>query len=425
MNYRDTLNLPKTDFPMKASLVQLEGRMRKRWDEMDLYGKIRTLRASGRKFVLPDGPPCGNDHIGTGLNKILKDIVVKFRTMQGYNASYVPDGNCLPSGHKVCKQSGERIDDAVREVGADVLRMWISSVDCREDINVSMDIFKRMEEPYRKIRNTLRFLLGNLNDFNPETDVLETGALRELDRWALDASGKLVREVTAAFEKYELHRVFAQIHNFCVVSMSNFYLDIQKDVLYCELPDSRVRRSARTVIYKIADILVRLIAPVLTHTAEEAWQQLPGPRSVESVHLADWPRMDESDPDDRLRERWRRLFSVRTDVYRQIEKLREIKKVSTSAEVSVTLSGSAEIRDFLGSFGEAELRGLLLVSEVHIVEPPPARSVQGLEEPQLAVLVGAGLQPKCARCRNMRADVGSVEGGEDLCARCAGVLQER
>jgi len=330
-------------------------------------------------------------------------------------------------GRKMSKSLGNLInaEEAVKTVGADVLRLWISSVDYREDINVSMDIFKRMAEPYRKIRNTLRFLLANLGDFDPSRDALGAGQLRELDRWALDALGRLVVAVTAAYEEYEFHRVFTQIHNFCAVTMSAFYLDVQKDVLYCEAADSRLRRSAQTAIFKIADALVRLVAPVLVHTAEEAWLALPPPRGAESVHLADWPTIADADLDDALRARWDRFGVIRGDVNRQIEKLREAKKVSTSMEVSVTLSGSPEIVEFLRSFGTEELARLLMVSELEIADEPPARSVQGMDEPELAALVAASIHRKCARCWNLRPTVGSVEGFEDVCGRCADVLKAK
>ena len=327
-------------------------------------------------------------------------------------------------GKKMSKSLGNLInaEEAVKTVGADIVRLWISSVDYKENINVSMGIFKRMGESYRKIRNTLRYLLSNLSDFDPARDAVTPGELRELDRWALDAAARLVAAVASAYEEYQFHRVYSLVHGFCVVSMSNFYLDVQKDVLYCEPADSAVRRSAQTVMYHILDGLVRCLAPVLVHTAEEAWEAMPGKRPEESVHLADWPQPIEGALDDALYKRWQRLLAVRSDVTRQIEKLREAKKLATSMEASVVLSGAPSMLAFLRTFGAEELTRLLMVSEMSLADEPPARGAQGLDEPDLALRVSTSTHSKCARCWNLRPEVGSIEGHDDLCARCAAVV---
>jgi len=328
-------------------------------------------------------------------------------------------------GRKMSKSLGNLInaEEAVKAVGADILRLWISSVDYREDINVSMDIFKRMGEPYRKIRNTIRYLLGNLQDYDPSRHAVAPAEMRELDRWALDAAARLVETVAEAYNDCDFHRVFTYIHTFCVVTMSNFYLDVQKDVLYCDSADSAIRRSGQTAMHNILETLVRLIAPVLAHTAEEAWKAMPGQRPVESVHLADWPTVNEEMLDDKLHQRWQRLLAVRSDVYRQIEKLREVKKLSTAMETSVVLSGAPEFLKFLQSFGPEELRRLLMTSELVIEDEPPARSAQGLDEPELGVVAAPSIHPKCSRCWNLREEVGSIEGATDLCRRCAEVVR--
>ena len=207
---------------------------------------------------------------------------------------YVVDGE----GRKMSKSLGNGIDpeDVIKEYGADILRLWVASSDYKSDIRISKDILKQLSEVYRKIRNTSRFILGNISDYDPNKDMVEYDKLYELDKWALMKLNKLIKVVDDAYSKYEFHLMFHAIHNFCVIDMSNFYLDIIKDRLYTSKADSVGRRAAQTTMYEILDSLVKILTPVLAFTSEEIWQYMPHKEGddAESVQLNYWPAQNQS-----------------------------------------------------------------------------------------------------------------------------------
>ena len=315
-------------------------------------------------------------------------------------------------GRKQSKSLGNTISplDIIKQYGADVLRLWVSSTDYRSDIANSMNIFKQTGESYRKLRNTLRYLLGNLNDFDIEKDIVPFAEMSDLDKWAMIKLNKLIQTVLQAYEDYEFHIVFHSIHKFCVVDMSAFYLDINKDLLYSEKADAPARRSVQTVIYHIADALTRLLTPILAFTTEEVYKYLPKPAgSPESVQLLDMPRFDPEIADDALEERYERFLAYREKVSAALEEARKVKAIGHSLDACVTLTPDQEAYQVLKPL-EDKLSMLFITSKA-ILNPPA--SVDGL---QVDVAPAPGL--KCLRCW-----VHSEELNADgLCPRCAAVL---
>jgi isoleucyl-tRNA synthetase len=327
-------------------------------------------------------------------------------------------------GEKMSKSLGNLImaEDAVKKFGADVVRLWLSSVDYKNDINVSMNLIQRMSDAYRRIRNTFRYLLGNLAGFNPDVDAVPHEEMLELDRWALSELTALVERVTKAYEEYHFHRVYHEVHNFCAVEMSAFYLDVLKDRLYCEAPKSRERRSAQTAMRRILGVLVKLVAPILVHTAHEVWGHIEHREELDSVHLALWPEPDASLRDDKLNERCERLMKVRDEVAREIEKMRAAKEVGSGLEVAVTLwTDDGKLHGLLEGFGD-DLSTLFLTSDVTLSDEKPEGAVQGTELGALWVKTSKSDHPKCLRCWNFRASVGSNAQHPGLCKRCAEVV---
>jgi isoleucyl-tRNA synthetase len=317
------------------------------------------------------------------------------------------------------------VEEGVKMFQAEVLRLWMLSVDYSDQISVSADYIKNnMADAYRRVRNTFRYLLGNLWDFEPKKHSVPYEHLAEMDKWALDETARLVEGVTRAFDEYELHRVYSLIHNFCTVQMSSLYLEALKDRLYCAGQDWPERRRAQTVLYHVLVTLCRLCAPVLVHTADEVWSHIQHrDEDAESVHLCHWPQPPTEWRSDELHERWQSILAVRDDVARAIEALREKKVVANSMEARVTLwSESDRLRQILTDAYET-LKELLVVSELTVMADKPAEEVlarmrKGQSEPALLVEAVASGHPKCARCWNLRPTVGASSVHSELCERC-------
>ena len=327
-------------------------------------------------------------------------------------------------GEKMSKSLGNYIiaRDVVKRVGADIFRLWLSSIDYRNDINVSMDLISRMGDAYRRIRNTFRYLMGNLADFNPETDSVAPADMLELDRWAMGELQNLTERVTRAFEEYQFHRMYHEVHNFCAVEMSSFYLDVLKDRLYCEAPESMLRRSAQTVMHRVLNTLVKLVAPVLVHTAHEVWRQLEYREAVDSVHLATWPEVDAGLVDAELDERFAKFLKVREEVAREIEKMRAAKEIGSGLEVTVELyTEDDSFKAMLTGMGD-RLSTYLLTSDVTVADEKPEGAAQGVEMQQLYVKVAKSDYSKCVRCWRFRQSVGSNAQHPGLCERCVEVV---
>ncbi len=345
--------------------------------------------------------------------------VAPFRTVLTHG--FVVDDH----GRKMSKSKGNFISvaDAIKDFPSDILRLWTVSTDYRQDMNVSRELIGRATESYRRIRNTLKYLLGNLGDFDPETNRVAPEDMEEIDRWALAALHGLLTRTAQAFDDFSLYRVYNEIHHFCAVDMSAFYLDVVKDRLYCNATDSRDRRSVQTVLHEVLGTLVRMCAPALVHTAEEAWSHMDHREDLPSVHLARWPEADPSWEDDALLQRWARLMKVRGDVLREIERLRAEKVLRGSLEASVTLgTADADLRAFLDTFAE-RLDAIFIVSEVKLASEAIAGGVEGTDEPALTLAVELCAHPKCERCWRLHLSVGQSPDHATLCQRCVGVIE--
>lgn len=317
-------------------------------------------------------------------------------------------------GKKMSKSGGNAIapKEAIKNIGADVLRLYVSSLNYFEDVRFGQEMFTRAIDAYRRVRNTFRFILGNLSDFDPAKDAVQYSELTELDRFALHRLQELVGDVTKAYEGYEFHKVYQAVHNYCAVDLSSFYLDILKDRLYASKADSKLRRSAQTVLYEIISALVRVIAPILVHTAEEVWQTLPGGNREKSVHLSAFPVANASWMDAELAARWGRIGEVRDQVLAALEEARQSGKIGKPLASRVVLTAPSELYTFLKPY-EAILPSIFIVSQLELKE-------SGGEE--LTVEVQPPLGQKCSRCWLVLESVGSHADQPELCDRCAAAI---
>jgi isoleucyl-tRNA synthetase len=322
-------------------------------------------------------------------------------------------------GRKMSKSLGNVISpvDVADKRGAEILRLWVAMIDYLEDMRLSPEILDRNAETYRKIRNTFRFLLGNLEGFDAARDRVAYDAMPEIDRWALHQVEALRARIVAAYEGHEYHLVYHALNHFATVTLSSFYLDILKDRLYTAPRSSVERRSAQTVLHRIASDVTRLMAPILAFTSEEIWQELEAlagrPRwGRASVHAATFPDPLDLPADSALEARWDRLASVREEVLKALEQARADKRIGGSLEAEVTIDGPADLLDFLRSFGDG-LRFLFITSGV----------VLGAEQASTAIAVAKADGSKCARCWNYTRDVGADAEFPGVCTRCAGAIR--
>lgn len=330
-------------------------------------------------------------------------------------------------GRKMSKSLGNGVDPlkVVQELGADILRLWVSSVDYKNDVAASPRIMKQMSEAYRKIRNTLRFLLSNLNDFDPGKDKVEYEKLQEIDRWALLKLSKVIERVLLGYETYEFHWAYHTIHNFCTIELSAVYLDIVKDRLYVEGKASLLRRSAQTVLYEVLDALVRLLAPVLSFMTEEIWPYIPGEKSVENVQIAEMPKVKIEWIDEELANRWDQILALRTDVSKALEIARQEKLINHPLTAQVDLYPTDEQYEFLRQV--PNLAEIFIVSHVVLHQPNEDRpeEAQAAEAHKgLEILVQPAQGEKCERCWMFHKEVGKNEEHPTICPRCSAVISE-
>ncbi len=331
---------------------------------------------------------------------------------------FVVDGR----GKKMSKSLGNVIspEDIIKKNGAEILRLWVSAEDYRDDIRLSDEIITRLIDAYRKIRNTCRFLLGNLYDFD-NGDYSQN--LPEIDMWAVTRLQGLIKRVTEAYERFDFHEVFHTIYNFCVVDMSSFYLDILKDRLYTFAPDSTERRAAQWTMYRILNTMTRLMAPVVSFTAEEVWQFMTGEKT-ESVFLSDFPLVDEGRIDQDLEERWAGLIEIRNVVNKAIEIKRAEKTIGNSLEAKVTIFADKERLSLLQSYKDL-LPALFIVSQSGTGDytDAPEDAYRDEEVDGLAVVVEHAGGKKCLRCWNWSTTVGEFADAQEVCQRCYHVLK--
>ncbi len=335
---------------------------------------------------------------------------------------FVVDGQ----GRKMSKSIGNVIapSEIIKDYGADILRLWVASEDYRDDIKISDEILRRLSDAYRKIRNTIRYMLGNISDFSPEKDKVALQDMPEIDRWVLSRFELVKRRVMKAYDNYEFHTVFHTVYQFCTVTLSAFYLDILKDRLYTELDSSLPRRSAQTVLYEILEGLIRLISPILSFTVVEVWKFLPDDASrEENIFMASFPQPKDGNLDEELNLVWDRLLEVRAEITKVLEVARRDKVIGHSLEAEVWLSVSGEPADFLEDKWQT-LETITIVSKLHRSEKPAEGAVVSEELPELAVAVKSATSEKCERCWLRSETVGDNRDHPTICARCSSVIAQ-
>ncbi|WP_343253187.1 isoleucine--tRNA ligase [Ligaoa zhengdingensis] len=334
---------------------------------------------------------------------------------------WVVDGE----GKKMSKSLGNGIlpEDIIKEYGADILRLWVASSDYHADIRISKEILKQLSEQYRKIRNTARYILGNVYDYNPDTDAVPFADMMELDKWAIVQLNALTEKVKEAYETFDFHVAFHAVHNFCTIDMSNFYLDVIKDRLYCEKTEGKERRSAQTAIHTILSGLTRLIAPIIPFTAEEIWASMRHGKNedAESVMFNQMPDHFDVSVSDEFMAKWDRIHAVRDDVNKALEQKRNAKQIGKSLEAKVVLHcGDTDLYHFLISV-QQELASAFIVSSVSVEQGGDGEFTGETEALTISVLPADG--QKCERCWIYSETVGQCEDHPTLCARCASVLK--
>jgi len=328
---------------------------------------------------------------------------------------FVVDGE----GRKMSKSLGNTIapEEIIDKYGAEILRLWVSAQDYKNDIRISKEIVERLVETYRRIRNTARFLLGNISGFNPDTDMVAYKDMLEIDRYALHATQELIEKVRRAYEEFEPYVIYQQVHNFCVVDMSAFYLDVLKDRLYVYKAGSKERKSAQSALFTILVELTRLIAPILAFTAEEIWNFIPDFSGKEiSVHLSTLPSSDPALKDDSLQAKWERILALKQDVSKVLEGARRDKVIGHPLDADVKLVADGDTLDFLKSV-EPFLQDVFICSGVDVVKGDgPYMESENFSNLRVEAAKAAG--QKCPRCWHFSTGIGKSRVHPDICPRC-------
>jgi isoleucyl-tRNA synthetase len=306
--------------------------------------------------------------------------------------------------------------EVIAKHGAEVLRLWVAAMDYRDDIRLSEEILTRLVEGYRRIRNTCRYLLGNLFDFDPARDAVPVADLLPIDRFILHRLQRLIERVRTAYEEYEFHVLYHGLHHFCAVDLSAFYLDVLKDRLYTSAPGSRLRRSAQTALHEILVALVKLMAPVLSFTADEVWRYISIPEKPTSVHLTELPALRPELLNETLAAEWDRLLQIREAVLRGLEAARKDRRIGSAQEAAVEVVAPGADIAFLEAHRE-DLETICIVSGLTVRRKPETDPDSPIE-----VCVSRAPGAKCPRCWNYRERVGRAPEHPDLCDRCADAL---
>ena len=320
-------------------------------------------------------------------------------------------------GKQMHKSAGNGMEpsEIIRDYGADIIRLWVASSDYTVDVRAGKEIFRQLSEAYRKMRNTARFMLGNISDFDPAKDMVDDDQLFEIDRWALEACNKLTATMRDAYEHYDFSRAYHALYNFCVIDMSNFYMDVIKDRLYCA--DDHARRCAQTALYRILVDFTKLLAPILCFTSQEIWSYIPKLDGMKDYVVFEQMPEAKAAADEAFEAKWDRIMAIRDDVKKVLEQARADKVIGSALEAGLTLYCSKEVYDFLNAIPMDELADLFIVSHVDLVEGEGG--VKGLVE-GLGVSAAHAAGNKCLRCWKSETTVGE----DGLCPRCAKVLKQ-
>ncbi len=330
-------------------------------------------------------------------------------------------------GRKMSKSLGNYIrpDEIIKTYGADILRLWAASVDYRNDIKIGNNIIKQLVEIFKKTRNTTRFLLGNLYDFDPSKDYVQYNDLKTLDKFALAKLNQLTKQVTEAFESYEFYKYFQHLQNFAAVDLSSFYLDIVKDRLYTAGKKSLSRRACQTVLFEISQALIKILTPVMPHQAEDIWQNVIESQKggLESVLLSDWPKINPRWDDAKLEEEFSNILKLREIVTKAIEPLRAEKAVGSSLEVAVYVKCSDEKIAEILKANESELANIFITSQAILSDDEPSDTLNKYQEDVFEVYVTKAIGEKCERCWKYRS-LGEHSGHETICSECFDAISE-
>jgi isoleucyl-tRNA synthetase len=388
----------------------------------------------GTKVLYLEG---GDQHRGWFHSSLLTSVALRGRAPYSHvaTAGWTLD----EQGRAMSKSLGNGVDpvDIANRMGGEIVRLWVASIDFREDMAASENLMQRCAEIYRKLRNTFRFLLGNLNGFDPLRDRVAEADLLPLDRYMLARTRELTEKVREWYAAFEFHRVYHAVNEFAIVDLSSFYLDVLKDRLYTFAPSSRERRSAQTVLWQISETLVRLVAPILSFTADEVWEYLPAVEGREaSVHLAQFPAPAEIFSEDPvpLLEEWKILFTIRDGAMRLLEEARKDKLIGKGLEADIHFHVKEEVLDILIR-NKNGLKELFNVSNVLVIDADaepgfrkPATQGQEIRTATLSEYISLAVLPatghKCARCWNFMPEVGSYGIWQNVCTRCSDALTE-
>ena len=323
-------------------------------------------------------------------------------------------------GKKMSKSLGNGISpqEVIKEYGADILRLWVLSSDYQSDVSLSKDILKQITEVYRKMRNTARYILGNISDFDPNQDMLEYEELQEIDKYALLKLNDLIKKCTHSYDNYDFHEAYQAINVFCVIDMSSFYLDIIKDRLYTSKKESKERRAAQTTMYIILDSLVKILAPLTSFTAEEIWKYMPktAKENVESVMLTIYPEVNNKYNDETLRKKWEKIVDIKEIVSKKLEEARAAKEIGHSLNAKVTLYAEGDLYKFMKE-------NLELLQTVFIVSGLEIQENQRSNEEKLGVKIEQAEGKKCERCWMYSKTVGEDQENPTICHKCSKALK--
>jgi len=381
--------------------------------DAELRGPYKAFQdGHGPEILYLEG---GDQHRGWFHSSLLTSVALRGRAP--YSLVATAGFTLDEQGRAMSKSLGNGVDpvDIANRMGGEIVRLWVASVDFREDMAASENLMARCAEIYRKLRNTFRFLLGNLAGFNPATDAVEERELLPLDRYMLARTRELTEKILGWYEAFEFHRVYHAVNEFAIVDLSSFYLDVLKDRMYTFAPSNPARRSAQTVLWKITETLVRLVAPILSFTADEVWEYLPAVEGREaSVHLALFPKPSEVFSADAapVLDEWRRLFEVRDEALRVLEEARQAKRIGKGLEAELEIAAAGDQLALLQKHA-AGLKEILNVSRVTVIPGDTLR---------VTALPASG--SKCARCWNFMPEVSSYGIWQNVCTRCQTALRE-